>query len=142
MASQVVSYNLARCFLINPLPVAAHNELGELGERLAANFLQAAGYTIVERNWRVNRAEIDIIARTGDTLIFVEVKTRSSKQFGPPELFVTRRKMRLLAGAAAAYMQAVGHEWALRFDVVTVVMGQGRAPEVTHFEDAFFPGLP
>ena len=74
--------------------MALHNELGKLGETLAANFLQANGYTIVERNWRVNRIEIDLIARLDDTLIFVEVKTRSSDYFGSPEVFVTKRKKR------------------------------------------------
>lgn len=121
--------------------MALHNELGELGERLAANYLMAAGYIILERNWRVNRAEVDIIAQIGETLVFVEVKTRSSERFGAPELFVTNRKMKLLAGAAAAYMHKIGHEWALRFDVVTVVMELGKTPKVEHFEDAFFPGL-
>lgn len=121
--------------------MASHNELGKLGETLAANFLQANGYTILERNWRVNRAEIDLIARLEETMIFVEVKTRSTAHFGPPELFVTKRKKRLIASAASAYMQQKGHEWALRFDVISIVMGNGEAPVLEHYEDAFFPGL-
>lgn len=121
--------------------MAAHNELGELGEKLAANYLTANGYTILARNWRVNRAEIDIIARMDETLIFVEVKTRSSDYFGAPEEFVTKRKKRLLASAAAAYMQQEGHEWAFRFDIISIVMKLGNAPKLEHYEDAFFPGL-
>jgi putative endonuclease len=121
--------------------MASHNELGKLGETLAANFLQANGYTIVERNWRVNRIEIDLIARLEDTLVFVEVKTRSSDYFGAPEVFVTKRKKSLMASAATAYMQETGHEWAIRFDVITILMGKGEAPVLEHFEDAFFPGL-
>jgi putative endonuclease len=121
--------------------MASHNELGKLGETLAANFLQANGYTILARNWRVNRIEIDLIARLDDTLVFVEVKTRSSDYFGAPEAFVTKRKKRLMASAATAYMQETGHEWALRFDVISILMGKGQAPELEHFEDAFFPGL-
>lgn len=121
--------------------MAAHNELGKLGEKLAANYLTANGYTILARNWRVNRAEVDIIARIDETLIFVEVKTRSTDYFGAPEEFVTKRKKRLLAGAASAYMQQEGHEWAFRFDIISIVMKLGDSPKLEHYEDAFFPGL-
>ena len=121
--------------------MASHNELGKLGETLAANFLQANGYTILARNWRVNRIEVDLIARLDDTLIFVEVKTRSSDSFGPPEAYVTQRKKRLMASAATAYMQDTGHDWAIRFDVISIVLRTGEAPDLEHFEDAFFPGL-
>ena len=121
--------------------MAQHNELGQLGEQLAANFLQANGYTILARNWRVNRVEIDIIAELNDTLIFVEVKTRSSDFFGAPETAVTKRKKRLLAAAASAYMEQSGHDWAIRFDIISIVLQLGEAPKLEHFEDAFFPGL-
>ena len=121
--------------------MAQHNELGQLGEQLAANFLQANGYNILARNWRVNRVEIDIIAELNDTLIFVEVKTRSSDFFGAPETAVTKRKKRLLAAAASAYMEQSGHDWAIRFDIISIVMQLGEAPKLEHFEDAFFPGL-
>ncbi|MEL6656135.1 MAG: YraN family protein [Bacteroidota bacterium] len=121
--------------------MAAHNELGELGEKLAANFLEANGYTILARNWRANRAEIDIIAQLDETLIFVEVKTRSTDFFGAPEESITKRKKRLLAAAATAYMQETGHEWAIRFDIISIIMQLGKAPKLEHYEDAFFPGL-
>ena len=121
--------------------MAAHNELGELGEKLAANFLEANGYIILARNWRANRAEIDIVAKIDETLVFVEVKTRSTDYFGPPEEAVSKRKKRLLAAAASAYMEETGHDWALRFDIISIVMQLGEAPNLTHFEDAFFPGL-
>jgi putative endonuclease len=112
-----------------------------LGEQLAAHYLRANGYTILERNWRVNRAEIDLIVRKNDTLIFVEVKSRSTAHFGPPEAFVSKRKKRLLASAASAYMQTSGYEWAIRFDIVSVLLQPGESPLIEHFEDAFFPGL-
>lgn len=121
--------------------MAAHNELGELGEKLAANFLEANGYIILARNWRANRAEIDIVAKIDETLVFVEVKTRSTDYFGAPEEAVSKRKKRLLAAAASAYMEETGHDWALRFDIISIVMQLGEAPKLTHFEDAFFPGL-
>jgi len=121
--------------------MAAHNELGEKGEKLAANYLEAEGYTIVARNWRINRAEVDIVAEKAGTLVFVEVKTRSTAYFGPPEVFVTPKKQALLAAAAAAYMHLHGHEWAFRFDVISIVLPKGEAAVLEHFEDAFFPGL-
>lgn len=121
--------------------MALHNEIGQLGEQLAARYLSSKGYTIEAKNWRVNRLEIDLILRRGETLIFVEVKTRSNPDFGAPESFVSKRKKRLLTSAATAYMQEVGHEWAIRFDVVSVVLQPDREPEINHFEDAFFPGI-
>ena len=121
--------------------MAISHELGRRGERLAANYLQANGYEILDRNWHAGHVELDIVARRGETVIFVEVKTRGTDRFGPPEGFVTKRKQRLLSAAAAAYMQANGYEWALRFDVVSIVWPDGEAPVVEHYEDAFFPGI-
>lgn len=122
--------------------MAYHNEIGQLGEQLAANFLRANGYTILKRNWRINRIEIDIIAQTEeDTLVFVEVKTRSNPTAGAPEASVTPRKKQLLAVAASAYMKQTEQEWAFRFDLISVLMEMGKAPVIQHFEDAFFPGL-
>jgi len=121
--------------------MAYHNELGKLGETLAANYLQSKGYTIEERNWRINRLEIDIIAKKDETLIFVEVKTRSNTEFGHPEMSVTARKERLITAGATAYMEKIEHEWAIRFDIISVVMGRDQKPDIRHLEDAFFPGI-
>lgn len=114
---------------------------GEAGEDIAAHYLQRQAYVIAERNWRAGRAEIDIIARQGEALIFVEVKTRSSIRFGSPETFVTERKERLIAQAAQAYMEAVQHDWEIRFDIIAIVIHPDGSHELQHFEDAFFPGL-
>lgn len=121
--------------------MAYHNELGKLGETLASNYLQTKGYTIEERNWRVNKLEIDIIAKKDETLVFVEVKTRSNTEFGHPEMSVTSRKERLISAAATAYMEKTEHEWAIRFDIISVVMGRDQKPDIRHLEDAFFPGI-
>ncbi len=121
--------------------MAYHNELGKLGELLAAKYLEAEGYSIEERNWRINRLEIDLIAKKDDTLIFVEVKTRSNTEHGHPEMAVTARKERLISAAATAYMKKVEHEWAIRFDIISVVMGRNQKPDIRHLEDAFFPGV-
>ena len=82
--------------------MAKHLRTGEWGEQLAARFLEDKGLRILERNWRFSRAEIDLIAEEGEVLVFVEVKTRTSDYFGPPERFVSARKRQLLADAALA----------------------------------------
>lgn len=121
--------------------MAYHNDLGKLGEKLAANYLTEKGYTIIERNWRINKLEIDLIASLGDTLIFVEVKTRSNIEYGHPELAVSPRKETLIAAAAKGYMKKIDHDWAIRFDIVSIVMHRNKQPDIRHLEDAFFPGV-
>ena len=120
--------------------MARHNELGQQGETEAAAFLEAKGYRILERNWRSGRAELDIVAMDGTTLVFVEVKTRSDDTFERPEMAVDARKRRLMARAAADFMRQRGHEWAIRFDILSLIL-RGGVFYVDHFEDAFFPPL-
>lgn len=113
--------------------------VGEWGESRAAGFLKAAGWTIVGRNVRPDRRdEIDIIARRGETLIFVEVKTRGSEAFGGPIAAVDRRKRHALNRAAAAYLRRAGHpDLFYRFDVVEVVgQPEAGAPVIRHIEGA------
>jgi len=120
--------------------VARHNETGERGEELAFHFLQEKGWAIIERNWRYGRAEVDLIARDADVLIFVEVKTSRSDLFGPPEAWVSNRKMKLLARAATAYMDLHQYRDEIRFDVVAVRIPYHGLAEIRHLPDAFFPG--
>ncbi len=120
--------------------MAKHNEIGQLGEELAVKFLKEKGYQIEELNWRHRKAEIDIICRQEDTLIFVEVKTRSTDFFGQPEEFVTSNKEDLMSDAAAVYCEKIGHEWAIRFDIIAIVLKKNE-PSIQHFEDAFFPSI-
>jgi len=121
--------------------MAKHNETGKAGELAARRFLENKGYDILETNWRFHRAEVDLIAKDGKILVFVEVKTRSSDAFGKPEAFVDARKQRFLAEAASAYMELTGHDWEIRFDIVSVLVNPGGEALLEHFEDAFFPGL-
>ena len=121
--------------------MSKQNLIGKKGEDLAKDFLRALGYQILETNWRFGRAEIDIIARIDGILVFVEVKTRSYEYFGAPETSITPRKELLISEAAAAYMREIEHQWEFRFDVVSVVLHKGETPALTHYEDAFFPGL-
>lgn len=121
--------------------MARHNDTGRLGEELALRYLQELGWDILAVNWRYGRAEIDIIARDKDILVFVEVKTRRSTTFGRPEEAVSSRKMARLAQAAIAYMALIGHEWEVRFDVISILLPNDGPDQLDHIRDAFFPGL-
>jgi len=114
---------------------------GAWGEDQAVALLEQSGLIILARNWRYKRAEIDIVAREDKILVFVEVKTRAYSVFGPPEAQIGKQKRRLLIDAAMAYMRSVGHEWEIRFDIVSVLGEPGNPLEIRHFRDAFFPGL-
>ncbi|MEO6132907.1 MAG: YraN family protein [Saprospiraceae bacterium] len=114
---------------------------GQWGEKLAAEFLITQGIQIVAQNWRYKRAEIDIIAKEKDVLVFIEVKTRAKSDFGLPEEMVSNVKQRLVIDAGMAYMRYVGHEWEIRFDIVAILGTPATGFEISHFRDAFFPGL-
>ena len=117
-----------------------HNEIGQQGEQAAADFLENKGYKILNRNWRYKRAELDIVAMDAQTMVFVEVKTRTDYTFDRPENAVDGKKQRLMTQAAIAYMSESGHDWAIRFDIVGVIL-RGDKFYIDHYEDAFFPGL-
>jgi putative endonuclease len=117
-----------------------HNETGKNGEDIAYTYLEAQNISILERNWRYKRAEIDIIGMDGKTLIFVEVKTRTDDIISRPENAVDTRKRTLMIKAAIAYMHHIKHDWAIRFDILSVILRKEK-PQIDHFKDAFFPGL-
>lgn len=123
----------------NNKTLATHMETGKQGEKIAAAFLEKKGWRIVERNWRSGRGEIDIIAWTEDnTLVFVEVKTRSGEGFGGPEGAINAPKQELLTRTAGLYMESINYEWAIRFDVVAVILRHGTLLDLRHVEDVFF----
>ncbi len=107
---------------------------GVEGENLAAEFLAGKGYEIVARNYRFQKAEVDIIARQGNWLLFVEVKTRASDEFGEPEEFVTGTKSNHIFRAAEQFIYNIDWHGHVRFDVISVKLGT--RPEIRHFEDA------
>ncbi|MBP93720.1 MAG: endonuclease [Flavobacteriaceae bacterium] len=117
--------------------MAHHNELGDLGEQLAAEYLQAKGYAILERNYRFQKAEIDIIARHNNQLICVEVKTRNSDFFGDPQEFVTPGKVKLLVKAMDAYVTENDIDLESRFDIIAVLKNK-TTETITHYENAFY----
>ena len=114
-------------------------QLGAFGERVAAAQLEARGYEIVERNYRAPEAEIDIVARDGDTLVFIEVRTRRGGAPGMAELSVDARKQRQLLRAVDRYAEShpEAAEAPLRIDVITVeLLADGTLRQVSHLEDA------
>ncbi len=121
--------------------MAKHLETGKLGEELAVAHLRQLGFEILETNWRYRRMEVDIVAKEGEVLVFVEVKTRSYDYFGRPEEFISAAQQARLARAASAFMEKTGHEWAIRFDVVSVLKKKAGDFAVELIRDAFFPGL-
>ena len=121
--------------------MAKQQTIGLLGEDTAAAYLQGLGYIILERNWRFSKAEIDIICKDRDVLVFVEVKSKSYTYFGEPEDSVSAYKETLIIDAANRYMEKIAHDWAIRFDIVSILFDKKRNPKITHFKDAFFPGI-
>lgn len=117
---------------------------GDLGERVAANFLADGGYKILARNWRSardRRDEIDLICRDGEVLVFVEVKTRTSTALVPGYFAVDKRKKTVLRRAATVYLRQLHPPpETFRLDVVEVTTAENRQPEVRHFENVpLFP---
>ena len=112
------------------------NTLGKEGEALAVEYIRKKGYRILERNYRTFSGEIDIIARDGDTLVFVEVKARADHAFGYPFEAVDRRKREKIRKVALGFMKALKKEVPARFDVLSISMINGRG-SVEHIKDAF-----
>jgi putative endonuclease len=117
--------------------MAEHNELGKLGEELAVEYLQKNGYDILQTNYVFQKAEIDIIAQKGNILAIVEVKTRSSLDFGLPQDFVKPKKIQLLVKAVNEYVIANDLDVEVRFDIVAIHR-DGKKFNFEHLEDAFF----
>ena len=117
--------------------MAEHNEIGKQGEEVAVDYLLKNGYEIIERNYQARKAEIDIIARKGDWLIVIEVKTRTSVDFGNPEDFVDKKKIKLLVKAIDEYVQETDLDLEIRFDIIAVLKN-GNEFSIEHFEDAFY----
>ncbi|MFM9826256.1 YraN family protein [Flavobacterium sp.] len=127
--------------------MAEHNELGKLGEELAVQFLKKEGYEILETNWTFQKAEIDIIAKTENTLAIIEVKTRSSLDFGLPQDFVKPKKIQLLVKAVNEYVVSNNLDIDVRFDIIAITASvqpsvsgykAGKSFDIEHLKDAFY----
>jgi putative endonuclease len=117
--------------------MADHNELGKQGEELAVDFLKKNGYEIRETNWTFQKAEIDIIAQKENVLAIVEVKTRSSIEFGLPQDFVKPKKIQLLVKAVNEYVVENDLDIEIRFDIIAIHR-EGSKFKIEHIEDAFY----
>ena len=112
------------------------HEIGRQGEAIALHFLGCKKHNILERNWRWQKEEIDIISQDEKTLVFVEVKTRSAERYGQPKEFVSLRKEALMKEAAEAYLEINELELELRFDIISIVLKNG-TPKIEHLENVF-----
>ncbi|MDP6625328.1 MAG: YraN family protein [Nitrospinota bacterium] len=114
-----------------------HLITGKQGEKMAANYLKKNGYKIVEKNYHCKFGEIDVIAMDGDVLSFIEIKTRSSKEYVPPEFTVTKHKQSKIKRSACHYLGRHGIENRdCRFDIVAITMEKGKK-DVILYKDAF-----
>lgn len=112
-------------------------ELGKRGEELAVAFLEKKGYRIIARNWKYHKAEVDIIAEMDNLLVFVEVKTRSSTDFGLPHEFLKPPQIKRLTTAAHAFCIQFQRKEEVRFDIVAIGIKK-TGPEIEHIERAFY----
>lgn len=117
--------------------MAKHNELGKKGEQLAVDFLLKNNYEIVERNYRFDKAEVDIIAKKNSILAIVEVKTRSTVDFGNPQDFVKPKQIQRLVKAVDEYVTVNGLDLEVRFDIIAIVK-EGVRFNIEHLENAFY----
>lgn len=110
---------------------------GKEGEDRAAHFLQQKGFEVLERNYRFGRAEIDLIAKCQNWLVFVEVKVRTSDAFGYPEDFVDQKKVNRILEAAVEYQYQINWQGNVRYDIISI-RDHIQPAEIVHIEDAFY----
>jgi len=112
--------------------------LGEIGEKVAAEYLESQGYRIIENNYKCKLGEIDIIAVDKDTIVFIEVKTRSSDTYGQPGEAVNYHKQKKIVQTALSYISSKKlFNWMSRFDVVEVIIDNDRIVDINLIRDAF-----
>ena len=115
--------------------MAAHNDTGKWGEDLASKYREEKGYTIVERDWKSGRRDIDIIALDDDVVVFVEVKTRRNRLYGEPEESVDYHKLQNLQQAISHYVKFKHIRQEIRFDIISIVGTVGTDPDIQHIQD-------
>jgi len=117
--------------------MASHNDLGKKAEDLAAEFLIKSGYKILVRNFRYQKAEIDIIAEKENLIIITEVKARSTDIFMLPQEAVNKRKISLIVSAANHFMEEFNKNQEVRFDIISVLPNEKGKLIIEHIVDAF-----
>lgn len=118
--------------------MALHNTLGKTGEDLAAAYLTERGYQLLHRNWRYSHYEIDIIALREGKLHFVEVKMRSSNQYGFPEEAVTKKKFKRLLNAADEFLHQHPQYRHVQYDILAITQHRNQPPDYFLIEDVYF----
>ena len=116
--------------------MATHNELGIKGEKLALDFLKKKDFTILERNYRYLKAEVDIIAAKNNLIVAIEVKTRTNRYFGNPQDFISPKKIKLITTAMDYYVVQKDLDVEVRFDIIAIVSNQ-KETHIEHLENAF-----
>lgn len=119
--------------------MAEKHDLGRKGEELAIAHLRSLGYEIRDVNWRSYHLELDIVARDGDELVIVEVKSRSSKSYEHPLEAMSNKKIRFLINAADAYITEHNLDLETRFDVISLIFFSKTDFKLEHFKNAFYP---
>ncbi|MBP3678900.1 MAG: YraN family protein [Bacteroidaceae bacterium] len=119
--------------------MATHNVLGKEGEEEAVQCLLQKGYTILHRNWRAGKKELDIVAMDNQqkTLVVVEVKTRKNRLFGEPEEAINDTKIRRIVSSTDTYLRKFAIDLPVRFDIIAIV-GEKPPFQIEHLEDAFY----
>ncbi len=117
--------------------MANHNDFGKLAEDLAVDYLKKNGYKILVRNFRFQKAEIDIIAEKDNFIIVAEVKARSTDVFILPQEAVTKTKIRLIVSAANHYLEEFNRNEEVRFDIISVLPDEKGNLVIEHIPDAF-----
>ncbi len=121
------------------MPSSEKQNTGRKGEELAVAYLESKGYTILERNYFFERSEVDLVAYEGQKIIFVEVKTRTGDGYGAPEDSITDQKRRNIFKASEAWLYERKMDGApVRFDVISIRDTKQSAPDIKHFEGAFW----
>jgi putative endonuclease len=120
--------------------MAESHSLGEKGEELAAGHLVEKGYKILHRNWKSGKMELDIVAENKESIVFVEVKTRSENFLANAKDTVPREKQRFMLYAAENYIKRYNINKDSRFDIITII-SKGQKFTVEHIENAFYPTL-
>lgn len=120
--------------------MAQQQTTGHWGEDAATEFLVVKGYDIIERNWRLEHLEIDIIARHRQRIVFVEVKTRTSAENADPRLIITKKKLNNMVRAANAYMNCFNANFDAQFDII-IITGTKDDYQIEHLPDAFYPPM-
>lgn len=117
--------------------MAHHNDFGKIAENLAADYLQKKGYKILVRNFRFQKAEIDIITEKDNEIIIIEVKARSTDVFMLPHEAVTKTKIKSIVSAANHYLEEFNKNNEVRFDIISVLPDENKNLIIDHITDAF-----